>query len=111
MSPRILVVDDDTMTLKVLRRLLASEGFVAEASESGAAALAQLQAADFDILLTDLVMPEMDGLALTVAARTLRPALRCMIMSGLPRLGNEGVDVGWIAKPLDIDTLLGLLAK
>lgn len=110
-SRRILVVDDDPTTLIVLSRLLTGEGFVTEAAACAAAALEHLRASSFDILLTDLVMPEMDGLELTIAAREIRPLLRCVIMSGHAR-GEDmpSNDADWILKPIDIDTLLGVLA-
>ena len=109
MSARILVVDDDETSRRALTRLLASEGHVAHACASAAEALAQLPGAHYTVLLTDLVMPEMNGLDLVRAARAIQPELRCLIMSGHARAEGAPSDVEWVTKPIDIDELLAKL--
>ena len=110
MSTRILVVDDDESTRKVLRRFLVSDGHVAAACGGGTGALERLHATHYDVLLTDLVMPGMSGVALVDAAKALHPTLRCLIMTGHAPIEGMANDVSWIAKPIDIDQLLTTLA-
>ena len=109
MTLRILLVDDDDTTLKVVSRFLAHEGHVVQVSSGGAAALELLRAEPFDVLLTDLVMPMMSGLELAVAARQLRPALRVVVMSGQARTADAAEHIVWLEKPIDIDQLLALM--
>ncbi len=72
--PRALVVEDETATREMLRRLLVGEGWDVAAAENGRAALAQLEAAAPDLILLDLIMPEMDGFAFLSELRQ-KPAL------------------------------------
>jgi len=109
MTLRILVVDDDDTTLKVVSRFLAHEGHLVQASSDAAAALELLRAEPFDVLLTDLVMPVMSGLELAVAARQLRPELRVVVMSGQTRTADAAEHIVWLDKPIDIEQLLALM--
>jgi CheY-like chemotaxis protein len=107
-SRSILVVDDDHNSREALAELLDGEGFVVEACRSGARALTFLTARSYDVLLTDLIMPGMSGLELARAARTAHPQIRCFVMTG--HAPSEDPDVRWIAKPIDFDRLLAILA-
>jgi len=109
MSARILVVDDDETSRRALTRLLGSEGHVAHACESAAEALVALREGQYAVLLTDLVMPDMNGLELVRAARAIHPALRCMIMSGHAPVEGAESEVEWVEKPIDLDRLLETL--
>ena len=60
-TPRILVVDDDPDTITILSRYLQREGFVAIEAPSGADCLRIVQESSVDVILLDLMMPEMDG--------------------------------------------------
>jgi two-component system, cell cycle response regulator len=60
-SPQILVVDDDPDTVAILSRHLQREGFVPLAANSGAECLKMVQENEVDVILLDLMMPEMDG--------------------------------------------------
>ncbi len=59
--PQILVVDDDPDTVSILSRHLQREGFVALEANSGAECLRMVQQNEVDVILLDLMMPEMDG--------------------------------------------------
>lgn len=61
---RILVVDDDPRVREVLLRGLRNHGYQAEGAEDGLQALQRLQHGEFDVIVTDLHMPRLDGLAL-----------------------------------------------
>lgn len=105
----ILVVDDDATTIDILSCLLLLEGYAVEACDSADQALGRVRERAYDVLLTDLVMPEMSGRELIDAARVYRPTMRCVIMSGHAddRAGES--DVAWVTKPLDLDQLLTTL--
>lgn len=80
--PRILVVDDEPGIRALLRRILEREGHeVAEATE-GADALRQIERDGFDVVITDMHMPDLDGLQLTRALRNVRNAPAIIAMSG-----------------------------
>jgi DNA-binding NtrC family response regulator len=72
---RILIVDDETRVLFVLRGALTrlGDGYQVVTASSGRAALATVKQTPFDLVLTDLRMPDMDGIALTEAIRALQP--------------------------------------
>ncbi len=85
---RVLVVDDGELNRRLLVRALETEGHVAAQASDGRAALEQLRAADFDVVLLDLVMPEMDGyepLAAIKADDVLRH-LPVIVISGVDEL-------------------------
>ena len=92
-SLRILLVDDDEVTGRILGRLLQSEGHVVDVRASGNQALARLSESSYDLLATDLVMQEMNGLRLIALARARCPALRCLVMSGHARTPECPSDV------------------
>ena len=72
---RILLAEDDDVMREYLARALTSAGYHVTAVDRGTAAVPYIDSGTFDLLLSDLVMPEMDGFELTEAIRT-SPALR-----------------------------------
>ena len=72
---RVMVVDDDAETLALLREVVAKEGYQVETAEDGESALRQLAEWQPDLVITDIHMPGMDGLALLAAVREKAPAL------------------------------------
>lgn len=92
-APRTaLVVDDEPDLAAALARILAGEGYTVATAASGREALARLDAEAFDLILSDLRMPDMDGPALFERLRTARPALvsRLAFVTG-DTLGAEAV--------------------
>ena len=82
----ILVVDDDRAVLQAITTFLSRRGDHCEIASSGADALLLISAHDFDIMLTDISMGEMDGLELTRRVKNLRPQTVCILMSGMGTL-------------------------
>jgi two-component system, cell cycle response regulator CpdR len=78
---RVLLADDDASARDLMARTLSADGHQVATADNGAEALAKL-AGGFDVLLTDVEMPEMDGLALATAALATHPGLRVILMSG-----------------------------
>jgi two-component system response regulator HydG len=86
MTPRILVVDNDGEMATLLQRHLESEGWSVGAVTSGPEALASLQRNDFAVILTDLVMDEVDGLAILREAQRVQPRARVLLMTAFGSL-------------------------
>jgi DNA-binding NtrC family response regulator len=86
MDSRILVVDNDPEMLSLLERHLAGEGHAVVTARSGREALAALKSAEFGVVLTDLVMDEVDGLALLRAALEAQPGARVILMTAFGSL-------------------------
>src|SRR3989337_69092 len=70
---RLLVVDDEENMVHFLTKLLRGEGFEIEGAGTGEAALEKLRAGPFDLVLTDLKLPDTDGIGILKAARELHP--------------------------------------
>jgi two-component system cell cycle sensor histidine kinase/response regulator CckA len=115
-SPRgeiVLVAEDDEQVRAVVRRVLARAGYqVLEASSgSEALAVAERHLDSIDLLVTDVVMPEMGGPELAAALKARRPELRLLYMSGYTddavlRHGILEGEVAFIQKPLTPELLL-----
>ena len=81
---RVLVVDDEEIVRESCRRSLTDAGYTVRTVESGRAALKACRAESFDVMLTDLKMPEMDGLEVARAVREEFPDVRVVIITGYP---------------------------
>jgi DNA-binding NtrC family response regulator len=106
----VLIVDDDAVILEMLRSYFSREGFECSVAENGRAAFNILQATSFDLLLTDMVMPEMDGIELTEKAKKLYPYMPVVIMTGYNgSFSEESADeagvADYIIKPFSLDEL------
>ena len=117
MPTRILVVDDDPTILALVAEILQDEGYEVATARNGAEALAQVAETVPAVLLTDLMMPVMDGPALVRACRAapLTASLPIVVMSAaLAALceGLEGLGVqDAIVKPFDVDGLVAIIAR
>ncbi|WP_066477148.1 MULTISPECIES: cell cycle two-component system response regulator CpdR [unclassified Sphingomonas] len=79
---RILLAEDDTAMREYLTRALERSGYAVTAVDRGTAALPLIESEPFDLLLTDIVMPEMDGIELAQRASEIVPAMRVMFITG-----------------------------
>ena len=82
MPPRILIVDDELAHMRALCDTLRGQAYDTTGLASGEAALALLAVESFDLLLVDLMMPGINGIAVVEAARQIDPDLACIIMTG-----------------------------
>ena len=110
-SLHILVVDDDHSMAKTLANILQVRGFQAEVTHSAQEALKKVAETAFDCVLSDIQMPEINGVELYRAIKAQRPDMPVVLMSAYSSdsLVAEGVAEGAIAaltKPLDIAVLL-----
>ncbi|MDE2052116.1 MAG: response regulator [Gammaproteobacteria bacterium] len=113
---RLLVVDDEAAQVEALCRTLEDEGYSVDGFTGTAAALAALRAGSFDIVLTDLTMPGMDGIAFLNAARKIDAGLAGIVMTGHGSIATavEAMKAGaldYILKPFDLRVILRVLAR
>ena len=107
---RILLADDDRGQLDLVRRALEMDGHTVTTAEDGNEALAHLERAAFDVLVTDVQMPGLDGIGLAEKARLLVPELRMVMMSGYPDVLEQGRQITGgalrlLAKPFSIEQM------
>jgi PAS domain S-box-containing protein len=104
---RILVVEDDASLRGAVCELLTLIGITPQQAASGAQALATLRAGSFDVLFTDIVMPDMSGIELAQRASELDPELRVVFASGNPIPDHDSFAFKWTAlrKPYTLDQL------
>ena len=112
---RILVVDDDHWTARTIVDILKFKGYQAEAAYSGTEALEILTRHQFDCVLTDIRMPELDGVQLFRAIKGMDAHLPVVFMTAYAtdRVVEEGLEegaLGILTKPLDINLLLDLFS-
>jgi DNA-binding NtrC family response regulator len=108
---RILVVDDDDDACEALRQLLALEGFDATPETSACRALERVAAQDFDLVMSDVSMPEMSGLDFCRHIVETRPGMPVILVTGR---GTMDTAVGalrcgardFLTKPFDVDSLV-----
>jgi PAS domain S-box-containing protein len=113
---KIIVVDDEPELKNVLVKVLSAQGFEVTGCSSGAQALAELRQKEFDLLLTDLMMPEMDGIALMEAALKIDPHLIGIMMTGQGTIQTavDAMKVGafdYVLKPFRIQTVMPVLTR
>jgi DNA-binding NtrC family response regulator len=109
-SEKILLVDDNCKYLQNLARFLRSEGYNVDEAQDGNEAAQHLKQRTYDLMVSDLVMPGINGFRLLEKKRQLAPHTPALIMSSfadinLPELMEAGA-VDFIAKPLELDQLL-----
>jgi CheY-like chemotaxis protein len=114
-NPLVLVVDDDPDILDAICDILQAEGYRVERARHGLEALERVAARRPDLILLDLMMPVMDGVAFAQALRDRKmdDGLPIVVISadGNPqRAAAVGARV-YLAKPFDIDALLGAVSR
>ena len=87
---RILLAEDDRVMREYLTRALERSGYAVSAVDRGTAAIPLLESEPFDLLLTDIVMPEMDGIELAQKASLIDPAIRVMFITGFAAVALQG---------------------
>ena len=115
---RILIVDDNPQNLKLARVLLSGEGYEVRTATDAEAALRELDSFVPRLILMDIQLPGMDGLALTrlLKADPTRREIVVVALTAYAMKGDEqkafaaGCD-GYIAKPIDVAVFPGLIAE
>lgn len=113
---RLLIVDDEVAQMKALCNTLEMEGYVTTGYSSPRQALASLRAGEIDLLLTDLMMPEMDGISLLKAAREVDGDLAGIVMTGQGTIDTavkamQHGALDYILKPFKLSAVLTVLGR
>jgi EAL domain-containing protein (putative c-di-GMP-specific phosphodiesterase class I) len=108
--PRILVVEDEPALLRAMARALRHEGFDAATAENGRAAAALLGTTEFDVVLSDIRMPDMDGIRLLRTVREHDLELPVILVTGSPDIqtAQQAIEHGafrYITKPVQLKQL------
>ena len=111
---RILVVDDSKECREICQRVLQKEGYGVQSVDSAKKALDELETTRFDLVITDLKMPEMDGLSLLKKVKEIDPKIFVIVMTGYPREESKTQAIelgasGYLAKPLDVSELVSVV--
>ena len=109
-KPRVLAVDDELLIRDLLYDFFNEKEWDVTVTESAEKALDQMRAREFDILITDLKMPNMDGLTLIEKARNQKPNLPVVVITGYPSVESavkclrQKVD-DYLVKPFNVTQL------
>ncbi len=107
---KILVAEDEASVSAFVVRALAQSGHAVKSAPDGLAALAALSAEPFDLLLTDIVMPRLDGIALALKVSKDYPAMKILLMTGYSAERQRAHNLAAlvhrvIAKPFTLDQI------
>src|SRR5512143_444342 len=110
MKLKILVADDEEITLKHLTYALEKDGYDVTAVKNGLDALKKIEADEFDVLIADIKMPGMDGIAVLSEVKDKYPAIDVIIITGFGSIESavNAMSKGatdYITKPFNLDEL------
>ncbi|MES2494957.1 MAG: response regulator [Pseudomonadota bacterium] len=107
---RILLAEDDDSMREYLARALERSGYAVTSVDRGTTALPLIEKDSFDLLLTDIVMPEMDGIELAQRANVIAPNMRVMFITGFAAVtlksGSTPPDAKVLSKPFHLRELV-----
>jgi two-component system response regulator AtoC len=109
-TAKLLVIDDDAVTRELLTEVLQDEGYTVEACDSGRAALQRTREETFALAITDVRMPEMDGIAVTQELKKRQPELQVIVMTafGSVETAVEAIRHGafdYVSKPMNLEEI------
>jgi EAL domain-containing protein (putative c-di-GMP-specific phosphodiesterase class I)/CheY-like chemotaxis protein len=115
-GPRVLLVDDDQSVRRAAARVLQAEGFAVTQAADGEEALRLIEKCEFDVVLTDVMMPRTSGLELLRAIRQRDLELPVILMTGMPSMeaAREAQRFGalhYLTKPVDNDRLVSAVTR
>lgn len=85
---KVLVIDDEAMVRKIVRKMLERSGHKVVEAENGKLGIGLLTSDAFDLVITDIIMPEMEGIETLINVKRQRPDTQVIAMSGGGRTGN-----------------------
>jgi two-component system cell cycle response regulator CpdR len=108
--PRILLAEDDPSMREYLQRALQRVGYDVDSVGCGTEAMPLLESDRYDLLLTDIVMPEMDGIELAQKASAIDPDIRVMFITGFAAValqsGRAAPEAKMLSKPFHLKDLV-----
>jgi two-component system, cell cycle response regulator CpdR len=109
-TPRILLAEDEDAMRAYLERALVNAGYEVSAVDRGTDAVPLLETGDFDLLLSDIVMPEMDGIELAQRCAEISPRTKVMFITGFAavslRASREQPNAKVLSKPFHLRDLV-----
>lgn len=113
---KILLAEDDESMRAFLARAIERAGYEVKAVDRGTKALPLIATGTYDLLLTDIVMPEMDGIELAQRAAALAPDMRVMFITGfaavaLSRAGGAAQNTRVLSKPFHLRDLISEIKR
>ncbi|MEJ2683974.1 MAG: sigma-54 dependent transcriptional regulator [Candidatus Sulfobium sp.] len=111
MGLKVLIAEDEEIALKHLVRTLSAEGYKVVGAMNGREALEEISRDRFDVLITDIKMPEINGIELLGKAKEKDPEIEVLVITGFGSIGSavEAMKKGayeYITKPFDLDELI-----
>ncbi|MEW5763611.1 MAG: response regulator [Acidobacteriota bacterium] len=108
---RLLLVDDESRYVETLSKRLTARGLYVEGVHSGKEAIAVLESRPFDVVLLDVRMPGMDGIATLREIKKIQPLVQVVLLSGNASINAaiEGMRLGamdYLLKPADLEDVL-----
>jgi DNA-binding NtrC family response regulator len=115
MAPRLLLIEDDPGTAGSLQKVLLAEGYAVDIAARGDAGLAQAQDQPYDLVITDLKLPGLDGLQVVARLHAAKPRLPIIMMTahGTTETAIEATKLGafeYLVKPFEAEELLDVIA-
>jgi two-component system cell cycle response regulator CpdR len=113
MAPRILLVEDESITRAYLADVLRNDGYEVKEARDGAEGVALFEHEHFDVVITDLVMPQLNGFKLTARVRSISPETPVILVTAYLS-GQSGKvivegEAEFIGKPIEPEILLATL--
>ena len=112
---RILLAEDDEAMRTYLARALHNAGFVVDAVDRGTHAIPLLETEDYDLLLSDIVMPEMDGIELAQRCAEISPSTRVMFITGFAavtlKASRDAPKAKMLSKPFHLKDLVSEIER
>jgi len=115
-TPKILLAEDDNDMRRFLVRALSNAGYQVISFDNGRSAYERLREEPFELLLTDIVMPEMDGIELARRATEIDPELKVMFITGFAAVALNAAqqtpkDAKVLSKPFHLKDLVNEVQK
>ena len=115
-KPRILIVDDEIIVIRSAERVLKAEGYDVEGALGGREAITRIEQNSYDLVFTDLKMPEVDGITLIRWIKKTKPSIGIVIITGYPSQDTikEALELGiidYVPKPFTPSVLLDVTER